>query len=84
MSVKSIIYKILYKIAPASKKKQLVLLKLGHHLVSSPDSYLVATGYIQSKIHNALIDENNEPLPWMNYSFISFLKERLTNTLSVF
>ncbi|MCO5237725.1 MAG: class I SAM-dependent methyltransferase [Chitinophagaceae bacterium] len=53
-------------------------------MISLPDSYLVATGYMQSKISGIPQDQQQNALPWMNYAIIDFLKERLDGTQSVF
>lgn len=53
-------------------------------MIIQPDSYLVATGYLQSKISGIPHDLQRNALPWMNYAIIDFLKERLNGTQSVF
>ena len=71
---------LLKSITPTSLKK----IYWGIKLANYPESYLVKTGFIQSKISGSLTDTTQEDLPWMPYPFIDFLKERLTDKLEVF
>lgn len=57
---------------------------LGIKLVFYKRSYLNKTGYVRSKISDSLKNENGEFLPWMNYSIIELLKERLQKDHTVF
>ncbi len=46
-------------------------------LCMSKNSYLVKTGWTMSIRRGYPSDANGEPVPWMNYAFIAFIKERL-------
>ncbi|MCH7880829.1 MAG: FkbM family methyltransferase [Proteobacteria bacterium] len=47
-------------------------------------SYLKESGYLESAINYKPIRRDGSPLPWMNYSIISFLEQRLSKDLSLF
>ncbi len=70
----------LLKIIPGVGKK----LYWGIKMAFYKDSYLVQTGFINSKTSKTLTDSLQDPLPWMPYSIIDFLKERLNKNLTVF
>ena len=57
---------------------------LGLKMAFSSKSYLVLTGFVHSKVYDSLKNEKDEYLPWMNYSVISLLNERLTADLRLF
>ena len=46
--------------------------------------YLYTQGWFNSFKSNSPVDKNNKPIPWMTYSFIDFIKDRLNNELTVF
>ena len=48
------------------------------------DSYLVKTGYLQSFEKGFPVDLKMNPLPWMNYPFLGFIKKRLNKTQKLF
>jgi len=58
--------------------------KAYRQLIKGSDSYLYATGWMQSLRARRPLDVNSRPVPWMNYPVIGFLEERLTKDLSVF
>ena len=53
-------------------------------LLYAKRSYLKESGYLESAINYKPIRRDGSPLPWMNYSIISFLEQRLTKDLSLF
>jgi len=46
--------------------------------------YLFDQGWFNSFKVNSPVGKNNEPLPWMTYPFIDFIKDRLNKELTVF
>ena len=48
------------------------------------DSYLNITGYSLSMIEEKPLDCYGNPIPWMNYGVVDFLKDRLTKKMSLF
>lgn len=53
-------------------------------LIKNKKSFLYELGWMESKKQNHPCREDGSSLPWMNYSIISFLEERLTKDLSLF
>ena len=53
-------------------------------LLDSRDSYLEATGWMRSFLYGTPCKSDGTPIPWMNYSFLSFLESRLNATHTVF
>lgn len=53
-------------------------------LIFYPDSYLNLTGFLRSSTLGKPVSKDNEPLPWMNYSVIEFLKQRLNKNMVLF
>jgi len=54
------------------------------HILFHRESYLVQTGYLKSFKLFKPIDNDNNPLPWMNYSVVEFLNKRLNKSINVF
>lgn len=48
------------------------------------NGYLYDIGWINSFKHHLPVDINNNPLPWVTYSFMQFILNRLNNTMEVF
>ncbi|MDF3079066.1 MAG: FkbM family methyltransferase [Sphingobacteriaceae bacterium] len=46
--------------------------------------YLAEIGWIKSFENKAPVDIDGNPIPWVTYSFIDFIKDRLTKSQSVF
>ena len=46
--------------------------------------FLFEQGWFKSFKLKSPLDKNNNPIPWMTYSFIDFIKERLNKELTVF
>ena len=46
--------------------------------------YLCDIGWIESYRRKIPIDREGEPLPWVTYSFIKFIDERLTRDMDIF
>lgn len=62
-----------------SKPKRLnALLSYGHK------GYLATIGWFTAFDNQQAVDQNGQPLPWVTYSFIDFIKPRLHKELSIF
>ncbi len=46
--------------------------------------YLIDVGWFSAFKTGEPVDKNLEPLPWLTYSFIDFITERLSKEFSVF
>lgn len=46
--------------------------------------YLVDIGWFKAFKTQSAIDQNNDPLPWVTYSFIDFISPRLNKTMKIF
>lgn len=46
--------------------------------------YLYENGWFNSFKTNSSVDKNNQPIPWMTYSFIDFIRDRLSKDFTVF
>lgn len=77
-------YRIISFFLPRKHKLLLLKIRLGYSLVTSEDSYLVETGYVNSRILNSLTNSYNEHIPWINYHLIDFLNQKLNKNLVVF
>ena len=53
-------------------------------LLRNHSSYLLQQGWLKSLIQQRPVDLHGQPLPWMNYGIIEFLKERLHDDLRIF
>ena len=62
----------------AKPRRLKALLSYGHK------GYLNSIGWFRAFDEQQAIDENGEPLPWVTYAFIDFIKTRLNKTLVVF
>ena len=71
---------ILFPYIPSFLKK----IAFGIKLVFNQNSYLVKTGFIESKTSISLTSKKYGELPWMPYPVIDFLNERLTTSMNVF
>lgn len=81
---KGILHKLVFKLFPRKIYALIKKLRLGYLLVYSKESYLVQSGYVHSVMNYSTTDRQNLAIPWMNFPFIEFLKERLTDDLLVF
>ena len=59
-------------------RKLKVLLSLGFK------GYLADKGWFKAYETKSSIDENGNPIPWVTYSFIDFIKERITREHHIF
>jgi len=75
---------ILEKILPQSWFGNLYLYRHIYKLITREEAYLVNTGYVNSVRKFKPVDKDDEPIPWMNYSFIDFLEPRLNKNLKVY
>ncbi len=62
----------------AKPKRLNALLSYGHK------GYLSTIGWFTAFDKEQAVDEHGEPLPWVTYSFIDFIKTRLNKELSIF
>ena len=62
-------------------KEPKVLLKL---LSLRLSGYLIDVGWFSAFKSGEPVDKNFEPLPWLTYSFIDFITERLSKEFNVF
>jgi precorrin-6B methylase 2 len=62
----------------------LVVFLKGMSLLYERRSYLKKSGYIKSVITLKPCRQDGSPIPWMNYSIISFLEQRLSKDLTLF
>lgn len=59
-------------------------LKAYKFLIAYPGSYLSQTGWLRSLQSGLPMKSDGSPLPWMNYSLLAFLHERLLKNMIVF
>lgn len=52
-------------------------------LCTRKNSYLYQKGWIKTILRGHPCDKKGDPLPWMNYSFISFIEERVRDDFSI-
>lgn len=71
-----IVTKILRSIADYKTSRVLVAFQF--------ESYLEETGWVNSFKLQMPVDRNNNPLPWVTYPFIDFIKPRLNKKLDLF
>ncbi len=62
----------------AKPKRLASLLSYGHK------GYLVSVGWFTAFDNHQAVDANNQPIPWVTYSFIDFIKGRLNKNLTIF
>lgn len=55
-----------------------------YRLLSRRDSFLRQSGFLRTHQYLEPVDAQGNPIPWLNYSFIDFLEERLTKSLRLF
>src|SRR5690242_7567318 len=55
-----------------------------HKLIGNKDSYLYRTGWMQSLLESKPTDSAANPIPWMNYSVIKLLDDRLRPDFTLF
>jgi tRNA A58 N-methylase Trm61 len=48
------------------------------------NGYLYNIGWINSFNHQMPIDKEGNPLPWVTYSYINFISDRLNKTMNIF
>jgi uncharacterized protein YuzB (UPF0349 family) len=62
----------------ASPNRLKALLSYGHK------GYLENIGWFKAFDSKSAVDANGQPLPWVTYSFIDFIKDRLSEDLTIF
>lgn len=62
----------------AKPKRLAALLSYGHK------GYLASIGWFTAFDNHQAVDANNQPIPWVTYSFIDFIKDRLHKDLTIF
>ena len=50
----------------------------------SRNSVLASSGWLKSYVSRKPLDAEGQPVPWMNYAAIDFLKKRLDNSMDLF
>ena len=80
MEVKSTVLQISRKLFPGITAH----CRAYHKLIWNKDSYLHTTGWMQSLRTSVPADRYANPIPWMNYSVIKFLEDRLKGDLVLF
>ncbi|NOX46589.1 MAG: class I SAM-dependent methyltransferase [Chlorobi bacterium] len=83
MALKENIKYILNKLIPGLYY-QIRLSRLFKRFSKYEESYLVKTGYLTSFKKGYPVNLGMEPLPWMNYPFLGFIKKRLNNNQNLF
>ena len=68
---------LLYKVFTSPKRLRTLL-------SFNEKGYLDEIGWFNAFDSRAPVDEHNNPIPWVTYSFIDFIKERLTKQHTVF
>ena len=71
---------VLYQRFPAISSKY----HAHRRLISNNNSYLHQTGWIQNILKDGPTIPINEAIPWMNYSFLAFIEERLNDQMKMF
>ena len=59
-------------------------IKAFKNLIYNENSFLYETGWINSSGEAKPVDKYNSYVPWMNYQFIDFITERLTNEMDLY
>ncbi len=62
----------------AKPKRLSALLSYGHK------GYLASIGWFTAFDNHQAVDADNQPIPWVTYSFIDFIKDRLNKDLTIF
>ncbi|RZK66789.1 MAG: FkbM family methyltransferase [Pedobacter sp.] len=62
----------------AKPKRLAALLSYGHK------GYLASIGWFTAFDNHQAVDAHNQPIPWVTYSFIDFIKGRLNKDLTIF
>lgn len=79
-----ILHKIIYRLSSKSYQQKIRLQNLGYRLLTQENSYLVEKAFAESVLKNENDASEKEARPWINYSFMDFIDERLTNDMNVF
>ena len=66
------------------KKNKYVSLCLSIYFLTQKGGYLYESGWLKSAKRRSSIDKQNTPIPWLTYSCISFLKERIESSFIIF
>ncbi len=72
------------KYLPKIIREKVQLYQLGYNLLTKKEHFLHETGYTKSFLHQKPINKNGDFLPWMNYTIVHFLQERLHKNISIF
>ncbi len=76
--------KIIHSMMPKNLIRRMKYYNWIKHLFFHKESYLIQTGYLKSSMSWEPIDNENNPIPWMNYSVVDFISKRLNKRLNVF
>jgi hypothetical protein len=74
----------IFRICEGVSPETAIQYKAFSSLIRDKNSYLHTTGWIQSLGQGKPVDQNGDPVPWMNFPMISFLEGRLTKDLTLF
>ncbi len=77
MSTLKLLGKLLKQVATNRPKLRMVL-------SFSEKGYLHEIGWFNAFDSKSPVDQDNNPIPWVTYSFIDFIKEKLNRKLTVF
>lgn len=78
------IRKTLITLLKSISPKYYSYVKSYHCLIRAKDSYLHSTGWIECIREGKPIDLEGEPIPWMNYSVIRILEDKLNDSIEMF
>jgi hypothetical protein len=87
--MRRLLRKVTYKILTflMDREKLIVLLSKQEEkelLGFKTGGYLYDIGWVNSIKTQTVVDQLNNPLPWVTYPFIQFIAQRLNNTLEIF
>lgn len=77
------LHQIIRSISPALYRR-LRHRALARTLLTHPESFLVTTGYMKSFDQQEARGEHGEPIPWMSFTMVALLRQRLQKDQSVF
>ncbi len=76
--------KFIKKTVKALFPKAILHFKAYKELIRNENSYLYSTGWMRSLEEYKPVDMNGNPIPWMNYPMVEFLKQRLKKEHNIF
>ena len=64
--------------------EQVLKYRAFNSLIKNKESYLYISGWMQSLEERKPMDRNGNPMPWMNFSIVKLLEEKLNSDLTLF